>query len=55
MLAVHPAARRGLLRAGVPEAVTGHAAEQAHAEWEDLRPCAQLEAGTERTGEETDG
>ena len=43
------------LRAGVPEALTGHAAEQAHAEWEDLRPCAQLEAGTERTGEEPDG
>ncbi|MET0738020.1 MAG: CapA family protein, partial [Acidimicrobiales bacterium] len=43
------------LRAGVPEALTGHAAEQAHAEWEDLRPCAQLEAGTERTGEENDG
>jgi len=43
------------LRAGVPEALTGHAAEQAHTEWEDLRPCAQLEAGTERTGEDTHG
>lgn len=43
------------LRAGVPEALTGPAAERALAEWEDLRPCAQLEAGTERTGEETDG
>ncbi|HEY8060311.1 MAG TPA: CapA family protein [Acidimicrobiales bacterium] len=49
------------LRAGVPETLTGSAAERAHAAWEDLRPCAQLEPGTERTGaaggagEETDG
>ncbi|HEY5886951.1 MAG TPA: CapA family protein [Acidimicrobiales bacterium] len=49
------------LRAGVPEALTGSAAERARAAWEDLRPCADLEPGTERTGadggagEETDG
>jgi poly-gamma-glutamate synthesis protein (capsule biosynthesis protein) len=45
------------LDAGVPEALVGREAARADAAWEDLRPCAGLEAGTERhrTGGETDG
>lgn len=45
------------LSSGVPEVLEGAEAARAHAVWEDLRACAELEAGTERNRTEgtTDG